>query len=133
MTPEGHNDLYPLLQQQLQMATKPMTCHELFDVPEVRAVAPSANRISDYLGVMFRRGQLSRVQAEAVEGEHGRARWAYLWRAKAPEWKEAAKIEPKDFSPKPILNKPNIYITEDGGHITIEMPEISIQIQIQKK
>lgn len=35
--------------------------------------------------------------------------------------------------PKPILEKPNIFITEDGGLLSIEMPEISIQIQIKKK
>ena len=55
MTPEGHNDLIPLIEQQLQQSSSPMTCHDLFEVPEIRAVAPSANRISDYLGVMFRR------------------------------------------------------------------------------
>ena len=27
----------------------------------------------------------------------------------------------------------NIFITEDGGLLSIEMPEISIQIQIKKK
>lgn len=134
MTPEGHNDLYPLLQQHLRIAERPLTCHDLFDIPEVRAVAPSANRVSDYLGVMFRKGMLSRVQAADDEAEHGRARWAYVWREKAtPEWKKATKINTVDYRPKPLLDRPNLYITEDGTHLNIEMPEISIQIQIKRK
>ncbi len=134
MTPEGHNDLLPLREQHLRVADRPLTCHDLYDVPEIRAIAPSANRVSDYLGVMFRKGLLSRTQADSNEPEHGRARWAYLWRGKVtPEWKQAAKAEIKDFRPKPILDRPNIYISEDGGYLTLEMPEISIQIQIRKK
>ena len=115
------------------MADRPLTCHDLFAQPEIRAVAPSANRVSDYLGVMFRKGFVSRVQAEG-ESDHGRARWAYVWREKiTPEWKKAVKVEPIDYRPKPILDRPNLYISEDGTHLNIEMPEISIQIQIRKK
>lgn len=133
MTPEGHNELYPLLQQHLQASDRPLTCHDLYDVPEIRAIAPSANRISDYLGVLFRRGVLSRLQ-NSSEDEHGRARWAYIWKEKVtPEWKKTVKAEPKDFRPKAILDRPNLYISEDGTHLNIEMPEISIQIQIRKK
>ena len=109
MTPEGHNDLLPLLEQHLRVADRPLTCHDLYDVPEIRAIAPSANRVSDYLGVMFRKGLLSRTRVDTGESEHGRARWAYLWREKVtPEWKRTAKTEIKDFRPKPILDKPNI-------------------------
>lgn len=135
MTPEGHNDLYPLLERHLKMAESPLTCHDLYRVPEIRAVAPSANRISDYLGVMFRRGQVSRVQALPTgEEEHGRARWAYLWREKiTPDWLKEAKVQPVDYRPKPLFDRPNLHITEDGTHLNIEMPEISIQIQIRKK
>lgn len=130
MTPEGHNDLYPLLQQYLQTAERPMTCHDLYEIPEIRAVAPSANRVSDYLGVLFRRGVLSRVQAGG-EGEHGRARWAYVWREKVtPAWKKQVRTEPVDYRPKPLLDRPNLHVSEDGNHLLLEMPEISIQIQI---
>lgn len=84
---EETQDLYALLRDHLRVADTPLTCHDLYDVPEIRAVAPSANRVPDYLGVLFRRGE----------------------------------------------QKPNIFITEDGGLLNIEMPEISIQIQIKKK
>ena len=34
-----------------------------------------------------------------------------------------------DFKPKAILDRPNIYITEDGGHTSIEPPHLSIAIK----
>lgn len=135
MTPEGHNDLYPLLERILRDSDKPLNCHELYDMEEVRNVAPSANRVSDYLGVMFRKGQVSRVPTDEVSTASTRARWSYVWREKVtPEWKQAArvKVDPITYKPKPVLDRPNVYITEDGSHLTIEMPEISIQIQIKK-
>lgn len=132
---EETQDLYALLRDHLRVADTPLTCHDLYDVPEIRAVAPSANRVSDYLGVLFRRGELNRVQAVgSSDGEHGRARWAYIWREKVrPEWVGLKDEQVKVYRPKPILEKPNIFITEDGGLLNIEMPEISIQIQIKKK
>lgn len=133
MTPEGHNDLHPLLRQHLQTAQRPMTCHDLYDIQEIRDIAPSANRVSDYLGVLFRRGLVSRVATNG-EGEHGRAKWAYVWREKVtPEWKKATKVEPKDFRPKPVFDRPNLHISDDGTHLTTDMPEIPIQIQIRPK
>lgn len=135
MTPVGHNDLYPLLEQILRASDKPLNCHELFDMEEVRKVAPSANRVSDYLGVMFRKGQVSRVPAEET-GTPSRARWSYVWREKVtPEWKKAAQVkaDPIQYRPKPILDRPNLYISEDGSFLSIEMPEMSIQIQLKKQ
>lgn len=94
-------------------------------------MAPSANRVSDYLGVLFRRGLLSRVPAGGGEGEHGRARWAYMWRERVtPEWKRQTRTEPIDYRPKPLLDRPNLHISEDGTHLLLETPELSIQIQL---
>lgn len=135
MTPEGHNDLYPLLERILRSSDKPLNCHELYDMEEVRNVAPSVNRVSDYLGVMFRKGQVSRVPADAASTMPTRARWSYVWREKVtPEWKQTTQVkaDPVTYRPKPILDRPNVYITEDGGHITLDMPEITIQIQLKK-
>lgn len=133
MTPEGHNDLSPLLQRKLQEADRPLSCHDLFDMEDVKQIAPSANRVSDYLGVMFRRGLVSRIAHEGGD-ERGRARWRYLWRARSDLLSEvSAKAEPINYRPKAILDRPNLHISEDGTHLHIEMPEISIQIQIRKK
>lgn len=34
-----------------------------------------------------------------------------------------------DFVPKAILDRPSIYIAEDGDHINIELPNLSITIK----
>lgn len=132
MTPEGYNDLNELLERHLRNADQPLTCRDLFDDPEIRAVAPSMNRVSDYLGVMFRKGHVSRVPAQ--DTGTSRVRWAYVWREKVtPEWKKATQLKPTDFRPKSLIDRPNLHISEDGSHLTIEMPEISISIEIRKK
>lgn len=47
--------LFQVLEQVLKEAEKPMTCNELFDDPRVKEYAKTANRVSDYLGGLFRR------------------------------------------------------------------------------
>ena len=127
MTPEGHNDLNPRLQLALKAADKPLTFQDLYDMPDIREVAPSPNRVSDYLGVMFRRGLVSRVRIDS-EGS-SRARWGYVWKEKKqPEWR-GKPAEVVDYKPKAILDRPNIYIAEDGAHINIELPGLSITIR----
>lgn len=133
MTPEGTNELFPVLRGVLQQAQEPLDCNQLYDMAEVRAVAASANRVSDYLGVMFRRGDLSRV-ASGERGGGARARWKYIWKAKdAPAWKTSGVDPTKvvEYKPKAILDRPSIYITEEGGHIHIEMPQLSITIKVK--
>ena len=44
---EETQDLYALLRDHLRVADTPLTYHDLYDVPEIRAVAPSANRVPD--------------------------------------------------------------------------------------
>lgn len=128
MTPEGHNELLPALEAILKEASDPLDCNQLYDMQQIRAVAPSANRVSDYLGILFRKGKVSRVPNERSSTDSSRARWAYIWKNKElPEWKRPKEII--DFKPKAILDRPNIYITEDGGHINIELPHLSIVIK----
>lgn len=130
MTPEGHNDLFPALESVLRAANKPLDCHELFELPEIKKVAPSVNRVSDYLGVLYRKGLLSRVRSDRELRETKRARWAYLWRDKsAPAWAETGDKEVLDFKPKALLSRTNVLITEDGAGIHIEMPNMSITIR----
>ena len=107
-------------------------------MPEVRAIAPSANRVSDYLGLMFRQGLVNRAHASSVPGgapplEGRKARWKYIWREKAtPEWQKERRIKPTEFAPKAILDRPQMYITEEGGNIHIELPTLSITIKTKK-
>ena len=59
MTPEDHNELLPALEAILKEASDPLDCNQLYDMQQIRAVAPSANRVSDYLGILFRKGKVS--------------------------------------------------------------------------
>lgn len=126
MTPEGHNDLLPAIEHALIVADEPLDCNQLFDLPEIRAIAPSVNRVSDYLGVLFRRGLVSRTPSHR-EGSN-RARWKYVWKGKPlPEWHKKAQVI--DYKPKPIFNKPDMYISDNGDNISIELPNLIIQIK----
>lgn len=53
-----------------------------------------------------------------------------MWRDKKPaKWKQAAAAEAVTYVPKAILDRPNMYITEDGANIHIELPSLSITIK----
>jgi hypothetical protein len=131
MTFEGHNELYPALEAVLKEAKEPLDSSQIYDMPHIRAIAPSANRVSDYLSVLFRKGLVSRVAAESDGEGRRRNRWAYLWRKKdLPEWREPA--EAQVYKPKTIIDRPNLYIAEDGEFINIDLPGFSITIKKTK-
>lgn len=126
-TPEGHNDLLPAIELALQQSDEPLDCNELFDMPEIREIAPSVNRVSDYLGVLFRRGVVSRIQSP--KDGTSRARWKYFWKGRPlPAWRtKGTKVV--DYRPKPILDRPNMYIADEGDFISIELPNLIIEIK----
>lgn len=127
MTPEGYNDLFPAIEAVLRNANEPLDCNQIFRIPEVNQIAPSANRVSDYLGILFRRGMVSRVPSDRSDGS--KSRWKYVWRNKdIPAIKQHA-LKVVDYAPKAILDRPNIYISEDGVNINIELPHLSITIK----
>lgn len=127
MTPEGHNDLFPAIESALRAADEPLDCNQLFGMPAINQIAPSANRVSDYLGIMFRRGLVSRVPSDRSDGS--KSRWKYIWRNKDVPAVRQKALQVMDYSPKAILDRPNIYISEDGVNINIELPHLSITIK----
>jgi hypothetical protein len=91
------------------------TCHDLWEVPEISKVAPSMNRVSDYLGDLWRRGYLIRLPSAA----NSRARWAYKW---GPTSQEAAPILPP--------GKPSrIATTARSDEYIFETPDFVITIR----
>lgn len=126
MSFEGHNDLYPAIEAVLKVAESPLTCHQIYDVSDVRRHAPSVNRVSDYLSVLFRKGKVSRVQVPPETGT--RARYAYLWKEKKlPEWLDQPDVQ--TYQPKVLVDRPNLYITDGGEFIKIELPSFSVTIK----
>jgi hypothetical protein len=70
--------IYQVIEKILKASKKPLTCVELFDFEEIRQYAEDTNKVSDYLGHMFRRGLLRREPVS--KGSAGAARFAYTWK-----------------------------------------------------
>ena len=120
----GEEGLYQLLEKILFDATEPLDSVQIYDMPEVRKLAASPNRVSDYLGNIWRKGLATRIPA----GGEGRGpRWKYAWKSKVPPSQNAV-----EYTPKLLVNRPTVVITEEGLTMQIEMPELTIIIK-QKK
>jgi hypothetical protein len=118
--PDG---LFPALDAALKAASAPMTAQALYEVSSVRENAASVNRVSDYLGNMWRKGQVERTPAPSTPED--RSRWAYSWKGvKGP--KIAGAME---YMPRVIADRPSVLITEDGNLMTLEFPNLIIQIR----
>lgn len=130
MNQKSEEGLFEVLERELKArAPEPVDCVELYNASmAVRERASSPNRVSDYLGNMWRKGLLLRLPAP--RGEGNKARWLYAWKGKAPAPKP--KIEEGiafDSNVHQILNKPNLHIEEDGKRVIITLPRMTITIE----
>lgn len=118
--------LYRSLEEIFRRAKKPLTCNDIWDDhPVVRDFAASPNRVSDYMGNMWRRGLLSRLPVP----EPGRGpRWSYMWKDKVPP-----ALAALEYVPKAIVERPNLIISEEGDQIQIDLKEVVILIRTRKK
>jgi hypothetical protein len=134
--------IYHVLETLLRDSKTPLTCVDLYDDATVRQFSESVSRTSDYLGHMFRRGILGRTPAP--KSTNSQARWAYFLkdeaRPKAGVQVLATQIKSVSAAPTPaatvgvprsLLKKPSIEITEDGGVITIDLPQLTVSIRIK--
>lgn len=118
---------FPALEAALKAASEPLDCQTLFDMPSIREHAASANRVSDYLGGLWRKGLV--VRLPAPKSENSRSRWAYVWKGPKGPKLHAAMTEGIAFAPKILADRPTCLITEDGSVVTIETPHLMIQIR----
>lgn len=120
--PDG---LFPVLEAALKAASEPLDCQTLYDMPAVQKHASSVNRVSDYLGGLWRKGLVVRLPAPKT-GE-SRARWMYEWKGQ-----KGAKIYDHpalEYAPKVLSDRPSLLVTEEGNMITLETPFLTIQIR----
>lgn len=103
-------EIYQLLEEQLRKSTKPMTCVDLMDIPEIRNEALAeygkdiriaTNKLSDALGLMRRRNLL--VRYPAPRESNTLARYAYSWDFKQ-DAQESVPIPSPVVSRKAQLN-----------------------------
>lgn len=114
--------LFDALEAELKRASEPLDCATLFDRPSIRAHAQTVNRVSDYLGGLWRRGLLTRIPSAPQRGS--RARWAYSWKNKDKTLSDGLPLRAT-----PVLTKPTVEITDNGGVITISLPQLTIVIR----
>ena len=115
--------LFPALEAALKAASEPMDCQTLYDLPEVKAKATSVNRVSDYLGNLWRKGLVTRLAAPRMD--NNRSRWMYEWKGqKGPRFRDAI-----DYIPRVIADRPTCLITEEGNVITLEFPNLIVSIR----
>lgn len=127
-----HPTLYEVLAGILKKADAPMDCVALYEqFPEVRELAATANRVSDYLGNMWRKGDLLRVPGSTQPGS--KARWLYAWKGRnhaVPSIEDIRKSSiAAERSINTLLTKPNLEITQDGKVVTLTMPNLTITIR----
>ena len=118
------NGLFPVLEKILKAAGAPMDCQSLYDIPEVQRYAASVNRVSDYLGGLWRKGLV--VRLPAPKDGASRARWMYEWKVQA---KKSASGGSVDHVARVIADRPSLHITEYGGVMTLEFPHLVITIR----
>lgn len=114
--------LHPALEAALRAATEPMDAQAFFDMPSIKEHAASTNRVSDYLGVLWRRGDVVRTPAPKIAGS--RSRWLYEWKGQ-----RGPKIYGTEYVPKILADRPTMLITEEGGTVTLEFPNLIIMIK----
>lgn len=128
MNPRNEQGLFGALEKELRRAKEPLDCATLFERPSVRQHAQTVNRVSDYLGNMWRKGLVLRLPAPRTD--NSRARWLYVW-------KGPPKVEPPDLtqavafseSVSRVFDNPRMMISEEGDMVVITLPAITITIK----
>jgi hypothetical protein len=118
MMPRNEGTLYEAIEVALRHHKKPVSCVDLYKLPAINLLAESSNRVSDYLGNMWRRGQLLRYPSDSGTSS---ARWTYSW--KGDTRKRSA--DPIELS-KPLKRAGPIEIVEGANEVFINLPECQI-------
>lgn len=121
-------EIYTILEELLRKTgDNPLTCVDLFEDKRVASLVETPNRVSDYLGHMWRRGLIQRWYANETTQ---RARYAYTWKeekAKEPKKIEALSVVRNDSV------KPHVTITEEDKRIVLDFPQFTIIVQSKEK
>ena len=118
----NEDGLFPVLEAALKASPDPLDCQTLYDMPSIKDRAASVNRVSDYLGNMWRKGLIVRLPAPKLEGS--RARWLYAWKGQ-----KGPLIYGIEHTPKILADRPAMLISEDGLNVTIELENLIITVR----
>lgn len=121
--------IYKIIEKYLRGSTEPMSCIDLWEHVEVRQNAISPEKVSDYLGLMWRRDLIMRWNTPVTSTS--KSRYAYTWR----DEKDADKPTPVGTPSKaPRLvstghKKANVTVTEDGDRLILDFDKFTMTIQ----
>ena len=117
--------LFAALEAALKAASEPMDAQALFDLAAIKIHAASVNRVSDYLGNLWRKGAVTRLPAEKTDGS--RSRWMYTWKGqRGPRLYDHEEVI---YTPRVLADKPSVLITEEGNNITLEFANLIILVK----
>lgn len=123
-------EIYSVLEQYLRSSDKPVTCVDLMDIPDVRRAAvaeygkdirTATNKVSDALGLMWRRGLLKRYPAPRETSTL--ARYAYAW----DEPRQESIADP--ILPPISSRKSHVNIVEQDGGVLIEFDKFTVFVK----
>lgn len=122
--------IYQILEDRLKATgSTPLTCVDLYDDAEIAEHAANANKVSDFLGHMWRRGLLQRWYNPRDSTQ--KARFAYTWKDESPV--VLTQTAPPKIEQLNIIRnqyaKPHVTITEDDACITLDFEQFTITVQ----
>lgn len=117
--------LISALEAALKAASEPLDAQALYDMPAVKQHAASTNRVSDYLGNLWRKGLVTRRPADRVDGS--RSKWMYTWvGSRGPK---LFGTDETIYAARILADKPSVLITEEGNNITLEFANLIILVK----
>lgn len=131
----SEDGLFYTLTVALKAAKEPLTCVQLYEQnPEVQVYASTPNRVSDYLGNLYRKKLVTRSMAPKTGGSS--ARYAYTWKGPRTPTAPPTQYEFDDTTKEPVKFKgemPEIDVTDEGDVVTITLDEFVVTVRRRVK
>jgi hypothetical protein len=121
--------IYKIIEEKLKTSESPLTCSDLWDFVEVKKNAKSAEKVSDFLGLMWRRGLIQRWSVPL--NSTSKSRFGYTW-ANTDSTKIEALPSPSEQRLSVVKNtykKSNVTVTEDGNRLILDFDHFTMTIQ----
>ena len=130
MSTRSEDGLFGALEAELKKAKEPLDCVDLFNKASIRRHAETVNRVSDYLGNLWRKGKV--VRLPAPKGIGNKSRWMYTWKSQPlPRKADVPLTEAIVFEPEldKLVGKPNVKVSDSGDTVSITLPNMIITIR----
>lgn len=120
--------IYKIIEQHLKDSKEPLSSTDLWAFDDVRANARSPEKVSDYLGLMWRRGMLQRWHTPKTS--LSRSLYAYSWAEHETQQHHEPVVALKPLSAVPqTYKKSNVVITEEENRIVLDFDKFTLTIQ----